>query len=777
MLKKLFLLLVVLPPSFVSADEINSSQIDNNSSDSASNSEKMPRSTDYFFSQCFFAVPPVVVDNDPLPLNQRPISINSNRIYSIDNKLSFEGDVELTQGIKTLKADKLTYSQDDQTASAQGNINLVTGDITLNSDSIETQLSNDQTTMKQVDYQFHGQGGRGNAEQIYDNGANFYELNSSSYSACPPGDQTWSISASTLYIDNEEGVASAYNAVLRIKDVPVLYLPYITYPTSDKRKTGLLFPTYEFADTNGFTFTQPLYINITDNLDATLTPVYMENRGTMVKGEFRYLFDFGEGKFATEYLENDKIYDDTRYLNHWEHSLSLTKNWSFSSNYTRVSDDDYLDDIDTDYGTYTDSQLLQTAKLGYSQTSWESELEVRDFQVLDADNDDISHKVLPKLSFSKYTPLNWKGLEFDWYSEITQFDHSSDDVYTGTRIHLEPKLTLPLYYNSFFVNTELKYRVSYYQQSIPEDTSYDYDDLEEDTMRYVPSFKINSGLNFERDFTFSNNDFKQTLVPQFQYLYVPYRDQSNIGIYDSTEMEQDYYALFRDNRFSGYDRIADANLLTFGFSSSILNDQGQEKVRFAIGQNYYFTPSKTSIPDYDDDDSDDDSVSGSSIIANFDVNLKDKYFFHSGVEWDADENEIDNSNLAIEKRWKHDTYAQINYRFIAVAEDGDDDDLVNQLGSKFKWSINDQWTSFGSYYYDLEYLHPYESIVGVKYQSCCWSLGFTYNKYLTSMDTDSGDYESETTYEINFELKGLGGAASGSGSDSLFDYGRPFYLQ
>ena len=387
MLKKLFLLLVVLPPSFVSADEINSSQIDNNSSDSATNSEKMPRSTDYFFSQCFFAVPPVVVDNDPLPLNQRPISINSNRIYSIDNKLSFEGDVELTQGIKTLKADKLTYSQDDQTASAQGNINLVTGDITLNSDSIETQLSNDQTTMKQVDYQFHGQGGRGNAEQIYDNGANFYELNSSSYSACPPGDQTWSISASTLYIDNEEGVASAYNAVLRIKDVPVLYLPYITYPTSDKRKTGLLFPTYEFADTNGFTFTQPLYINITDNLDATLTPVYMENRGTMVKGEFRYLFDFGEGKFATEYLENDKIYDDTRYLNHWEHSLSLTKNWSFSSNYTRVSDDDYLDDIDTDYGTYTDSQLLQTAKLGYSQASWESELEVRDFQVLNADAD------------------------------------------------------------------------------------------------------------------------------------------------------------------------------------------------------------------------------------------------------------------------------------------------------------------------------------------------------------------------------------------------------
>jgi LPS-assembly protein len=774
MLKKLILLLIVFPSSFVSADETITN---NDTTNSASDSENPPRSTDYFFSQCYFGVPPVVVENDPLPLNQRPISIDSNRIYSIDNKLSFEGDVELTQGIKTLKADKLSYSQNDQTASAQGNINFVTGEITLNSDSIETQLSTDQITMKQVNYQFHGQGGRGNAEQIYGNGVNLYELNTSSYSACPPGDRTWSINASTIYIDNEAGVASAYNAVLRIKDVPILYLPYITYPTSDKRKTGLLFPTYAFPDTNGFTFTQPLYINITNNMDATLTGVYMENRGTMVKAEYRYLFGFGDGKFVTEYLQDDKIYNETRYLNHWEHSLSLTKNWSFSSDYTQVSDDDYLDDIDTDYGTYTDSQLLQTAKIGYSQKSWESELEVRDFQVLDADDDDISHQVLPKLSFSRFTPLGWKGLEFDWYSEITQFEHSSDEIYTGTRIHLEPKLTLPLYYNSFFVNTELKYRMSYYQQSIPEDTSYDYDDLEENVTRYVPSFKINSGLNFERDFIFSNNNWKQTLVPQFQYLYVPYRDQSNIGIYDSTEMEQDYYALFRDNRFSGYDRIADANLITFGFSSSILNDQGQEKIRFAIGQNYYYTASKVNVADYDDDSTDDDSVSGSSIIADFDVNLNDKYFFHSGVEWDADENEIENSNLTIEKRWKHDTYAQINYRFIAVGDDGDDDDLVNQLGSKFNWSINDQWTSFGSYYYDLEYLHPYESIIGLKYQSCCWSLGLTYNNYITSMDTDSGDYETEATYEINFELKGLGGAASGSGSDSLFDYGRPFYLQ
>lgn len=776
MLNKRFLLLILLPFSFASADEINTDQGDNiDPSLSAEKRENKPRSTDYFFSQCYLNVPPVVNEKNTLPMSQIPVNINADTIHGMNNILTFKGNVDLIQGIKTLQADQLTYYRDQQKATATGNINLVTGQVTLNAENVDTQLETEQTTLQTVDYQFHGKGGRGSAQRIYDNGLSVYELNTSTYSACPPEDNTWSLSSSTLYIDNEQGVASAYNAVLRVKDVPVFYLPYISYPISDQRKTGLLFPTYSLPNTNGFTITQPLYINIAENMDATITPVYMENRGTLLTAEYRYLFDIGAGKFAGEYLGDDRIQDDIRYLYHWEHELSLTKNWSFDAQYTSVSDDDYFTDIDTGYGEVTDSQLSQTAKLKYSKKNWESELEVRDFQILDANEDETSHKVLPKISWRSYTPINWKGLEFDWYSEVTHFDHSSSAIYTGTRIHLQPKLSLPLYYNSFFVNTELKYMASFYQQTIPETNLYDYDDLDETATRFIPSFKINSGINFERNFTFSNSEFKQTLVPQFQYLYVPYRDQSNIGIYDATEMEQDYYALFRDNRFSGYDRIADASLLTLGVSSSILDAQGQEKMRFAIGQNYYLSSSKTVIDDYDDS-TDQSTINGSVIIADFDLNLNDEYFYHAGLEWDADENEIENANTALEKRWRYNTYAQLNYRYVKISDD-DDDSLVNQLGSKFNWSINDQWTSFGSYYYDLEYLHPYESIIGLKYQSCCWSIGLTYNKYLYSMDTDTEDYQTETSYELNFELKGLGGAASGDGIESLFDYGRPFYLQ
>ena len=788
MLKNFPLLLILFPFSLVSADEISSSPTDQttgtaqeNNNDailSAEKPRKRSRSSDYFFAQCYRNVPPVIIDSNPLPANQVPVNIKAKKIHAVADTISYQGDVQLTQGIKYLAADELTYYKEANKAAATGNVNFISGEMTLYSDSIETRLDNDQTTLQQAEYQFHGQGGRGSAQRIYDNGEDLYEFKSSSYSACPPGDNTWSLDSTTLYIDNEEGVGSAYNAILRIKDVPVFYLPYVTYPVSDKRRTGLLFPTYEISDTNGSTITQPIYINIAENMDATLTPIYMEKRGTLLATEYRYLFDTGTGKIAAEYLDNDRIRDENRYLYHWDHKVNFAENWNLTTDYSKVSDDYYFSDITTDYGSRSDNQLLQTAKLSFTETNWNSELEVRDFQILGSG--DTPHKVLPKLAVSAYQPLDWKSLHLDWYSEISHFEHDDDDVYTGTRIHLQPKLSLPLYYDSLFINTELKYMLSYYQQTLPDTNKEDwYDDLDETATRYIPSFKIHSGINFERDLTAFNSKYKQTLVPQIQYLYVPYQDQSDIGTYDTTTMQQDYYALFRDNRFSGYDRIADANQITLGVSSSFLNAQGQEKMRFAVGQNYYITSSETVLPD-DNSDSESDSVSRSSIIGKFDVNFADEYFFHAGIEWDADENEIKSANSAFEKRWLYNTYAQLNYRYIAVSEEDKEENLVNQLGSKINWAINGQWTTFASYYYDLEYEHLYESMFGLKYQSCCWSLTLGYDRHMLAyygdIDDIAEDYETESSYEINFELTGLGGAGSGS-SESMFDYGRPFYLQ
>ncbi|MFQ3175789.1 MAG: LPS-assembly protein [Psychromonas sp.] len=748
----------------------------------ASTAEEQPidqkRDTESFFRQCYLQVPPRVDDPNTLPVEQQPININAQKLYAIPSKLVYEQDVNLTQGDKNLSADKLTYYLEQEKVIAEGNVNFNNGQVTLFADVIERQLTNNKTSLYQTDYQFHGRGGRGDADKVYDNGEDLYELKNSSYSACPPDDNTWSIDSTTLYINNKTGTASAYNAILKIKDIPIFYLPYITYPIADKRKTGLLFPSFEFADTNGSTISQPLYLNISENMDATITPTYMQDRGTLVAGQYRYLFAAGSGKMQAEYLEDDNIYNESRYLFHWDHALSFADNWQFNLNYNRVSDDDYFTDISTEYGSRSDNQLLQTASLKYTENNWSSQLEVRSFQILG--DGDTPHEVLPKLAFSAYQPLNFHSLQLDWYSEISKFNHSDNDVYSGTRIHLEPKLSLPLYYNSLFVNTELKYMLSFYQQDLSDATKYD--DLSETANRYLPSFKIHSGVNFERTLSILDNQYRQTLVPQIQYLYVPYQDQSAIGIYDSTEMEVDYYGLFRDNKFSGYDRISDANQITVGVSSSFINPQGEKKVRFALGQNYYFTPSQTYVPDYDDNnDNDENTASRSSLIGELDINFENDYFFHAGVAFDSDQGEFTRSNFTLEKRWLSNTFAQLNYRYYANPEDEEWDIKINQLGSKVNWAMNSQWTSYLSYYYDLDYNHAYESLVGLKYQSCCWAINLSYGSYMDSYSGDEGsikdDYESEESITLNFELTGLGGVGVSSASESSFDYGRPFYLQ
>jgi LPS-assembly protein len=741
-----------------------------------------PRNVNFFLQQCYQNVPPLVSYPKNIDRSQIPVDISADSLTGFAGDIVYQGNVKMVQGDKILTSDSLTYNSTSEQAFADGNTSFVNGQITLYADKMKANLKTDEASLYETEYQFHGQGGRGSAELIYDNGQQLYQLNSSTYTACPPDDSTWSISSSTMYIDNAEEVGSAYNAILKIKGIPVFYTPYINYPLTDKRKTGLLFPKYDSSSVNGITISQPLYINLTANQDLTLTPTYIQNRGLLLKNEYRYLFDIGSGTIATEYLGQDQLQVDedtepeTRYLIHFDHDVTFLDNWNFSADYTQVSDEDYFNDIDTDYGTQSDGQLLQTAELTYTAMNWNSSLEVRDFQVLDEDED--SYIVLPKLSFSAYQPLAWKSLQFEWYSEITKFDHNDDEEYTGTRLHAEPKIALPLYYDSIFINTELKYMLSFYQQDLG--TTDDYDYLDETATRYMPSFKIHSGLNLERDFTLFESAYRQTLVPQMQYLYVPYQDQSNIGLYDTTTLESDYYGLFRDNRYSGYDRIADANQITFGVSSSFINQEGKEKLRFAIGQNYYFEESETTL-DEDSDSSDEEEVSRSSMIGEFDVNFEDNYFLHAGLEWDSDDNIIERANTTLEKRWNNNTFLQLSYRYYKEPDDGDWYDSINQVGSKLNWSISTQWSTFASYYYDIGYGNTFESIIGIKYQSCCWAVSLTYDKHMLSYYGEEDDLdatlETENSVELTFELMGLGGTDDTTDDQGLFDYGRPFYLK
>lgn len=743
------------------------------------------------FKQCYPNVPAVKVAlNDAAEAGQ--IKLSSRRATVTQNaKATFTGDVNFKQGNREMTAETATLFQQTSILTADGNIVLADAGSTIYGSSLRANIDTKDAEISQVEYQINGQATNGEARKIYitKSGDNIL-MQRSTYTECPKGDESWVLRASSIDIDNVDESAEAYNAVLYVKDVPVFYLPYFTYPTTDKRRTGLLFPSIESSLDNGFTYSQPLYINLAPNYDLTLVPTFMQDRGLQLTNKFRYLVDGQSGKINVEYLSNDKKTNDDRSLYHWSHKGNFNDNLSFSSEYTKVSDDEYFDDLNASAGSRNDDTLLQTAAFAYNTESTASELEVRDFQILNDYSAATPHKVMPKLSFDAYSYFDDSNIELSAFNEITNFSHSNSNMYSAVRTHVEPVLTLPYRRAQGFAVAEFKLPITHYSQSFDDNINNSRlfpngykGQLKDSVTRIIPTARLATGLNFERDTSWFGSNLTQTLEPQLQYLYIPYENQNDIGIYDSSNIQQDFLGLYRDRIYGSIDRIADTNQITLGLTSRFFNEAGSERLRFAIGHIFHIEDTKTTL---NDDPSIANPEASDAIVSEIDFLIGRGFSFNNSVEYATTTNEVQSANAAMEYRFKSGQEVQVNYRYIANAqsllqtENSNLNSRINQVGSKFKLPINTQWEMGASYYYDMENAVTQDALFGVKYESCCWTLRLDYSYRLKDYDihTEKTTYDSGPT--LMFELKGLGGIGDNIndiGKASLFKYGQPFQLR
>ncbi|MCE2570561.1 LPS assembly protein LptD [Motilimonas eburnea] len=749
-----------------------------NAAENSLNESNVVTIADLPLTQRCYAYVPEVIDAPEQDPSLTPVEVYSDTTSSQGTTFVYQGNVKVIQGIKSLSSDELTYNSETQKAQAKGNIRFTDGQVTVSGAQIDADLSNDSATSFDTQYQFHGKGGRGDTQELEVVDREHYNLYQASYTSCPPGDKTWEVRAKHLEVDNEEEIATAKHATFRLFDVPIFYLPYFTYPTGSNRKSGLLVPSFSSSSDNGITYEQPIYWNIAPNHDATLTFKSMVNRGVQALGEYRYLSTTSRGQLNAEYLHNDKKLHQNRYLYHWKDSSRLGEHFRFNGSYTKVSDDNYFNDLGSTVGSRTDNQLLRTANASWLEKNWNAEVEVRDFQVLGGES---PHLVMPKLAFNGYYPTNWNHIEADIFTELTRFDHKNDDVYTGTRLHIEPRLIVPLYTQAAFLNTELGYMFTHYEQDIPTTVKEAwYRDLDKTVTRSLPKFSMHGGLNFERQTQVWGNHYTQTLIPQIKYLYIPHRDQRNIGLYDTSALQLDYYGLFREQRYSGVDRIADANQITLGVSTGYLDEDFNERFRFAIGQMFYFNQSDTYlVGDLVKQDS-----NRSSLVAETDFNFADNWYYHGGIEVNTEDGEISRGNSTLERRWAWNKLLQLNYRYVKAPENPSTNYIkggINQVGVKAAWPFNDQWSAVTSYYYDTDNNRFFESLFGVKYEDCCWSVSLVYDQHIKTSYGQIGDiknnYDLSSGVKLQIELKGLAGFGSSASSElnqGLFSYGRPF---
>ena len=774
-----------------------------------------PPATGILDGLCYDYVPKVEKLAPGKDANAQPVEVDADRLEAKQGGTAvYQGDVKVRQGVRKFDSDYAELDQKSRDVIAIGNIYYNDGQITVTSDkTLKSNLDTKNSELEEGKYQVHGSPVRGSADRVtMTNNNQNITLEGAQYTTCPPGQEVWTLKAGSIDIDQTEVFGEAWNASLWLYDYPVFYFPYINFPIKDERKTGLLYPGYTQSSKNGMDITQPFYWNIAPNYDATITSRFMDRRGLMEQVEFRYMPDPAHvGSLYFENLADDKQYDETpslneklsdghRYLLNARHTSRFADNaMRVSIDYTKVRDRDYnyFNDFSPKVGTQVENQLQQSLMAGYFQQNWNLNTEVRTYQILLASAQQ-PHELMPRINHNYYHQGNWYDLA--WNTEVTRFGYNNTqasaqnlgDAYTGTRVYTAPTLTMPLIDEAgYYLDSQYKLMYTRYDQEVPDNMSSTFTKrftpegasgvtLDEGIItRTLPSFRLKGGMTFERNQDWFGGDANQTLEPEFQYLYVPYKDQDNIGVYDSTTMRQDYYSLFSDRRYAGLDRISDSNRVSVGVTSRVYDDAGDERIRLAVAQAFDFVAPRVKL--YPSESLATNTRSPLSFEG--DAKINEQWFAHAGAQYDMDQSEISSANSALEYR-REKLISQLNYRFVRNANyDLSNTNQVadiNQVGMLLTTPLNDQWHLYGGYYHDLDQGVKVDRKVGLKYDSCCWSINFNL-EWVNTPDNVTMRPTSERSLGIQFEMKGLGSVGTGSKGTSLdteaLPYIRPFNLR
>src|SRR5262249_55469639 len=132
------------------------------------------------------------------------------------------------------------------------------------------------------------------------------------FTTCPKKEEVWQIRAQSVRLDTAARVGDARSATVNFEGVPILYLPYLSFPLSSERKSGFLYPTIGNNSRSGVSFSIPYYWNIAPNADLTFEPIEYSRRNIDLGGELRFMDSSDRGTLNWNYLPHDSVADSGR---------------------------------------------------------------------------------------------------------------------------------------------------------------------------------------------------------------------------------------------------------------------------------------------------------------------------------------------------------------------------------------------------------------------------------------------------------------------------------
>ena len=695
--------------------------------------------------------------SDPLTT---PIEIMATESQIEGPLFSFSGEVTLKQGNRTLRADNVDFDRQQQAGTAAGHVTLREPGVLLIGNRASYTNNPQEAELEQATFVLHETNMHGGASSLKHTATGDIEIKSGVVSYCAPDDPEWFLRADTIRLQPDKGVGEARSATLELKGVPIFYLPWVQFPLDDERKTGLLFPSIGSDTRGGLDVTAPLYLNLAPNYDATYLPRYIAERGLNHQLEARLLDDTtGFWQVNGAYLDNDKKYRDetagasgNRWLTSLRHRGETSAKWRTTIDYTRVSDVDYIRDLDNQsLSVQRQTALLQLGQVDYLGENWLISLQAQQFQTL-ADDIRNDYKKLPQVSATWRGDSRWQRLQPIAFAQYSRFDADGNRV-TGDRMYAEVGASYPMQREWGYFRPTLKYRAVDYR--------LDNSPLVQNTQPNAGSAvaSIDTGITLERSIEFKGESLTQTLEPRLFYLYAQYANQTDQPFFDSAELTFSYAQMYQDTRFSGHDRLDDANQVTLGVTTRLFsNEDGRERMNASIGQIVYFRDRDVRL----NSSVEPLTEQTSAYALEFNWLPSDQMSIRSSVLYDSNRNELDAATVYMNYQPGDGAVFNASYTLREPPPSLLTRPVTEQANLSAYYPIDNNWRMFGAIDYSLEASQSVQDMLGVEYDNCCWQVRLLYMRYVDTVgelipDFSDPTLERERAVQFQFVIKGLGG--------------------
>lgn len=715
--------------------------------------------------------------------NYKSIFIQSDTItINYPKKIQFSGNVNITHNDHCIKSDKLTilYNKKHQllyTLYADGHVNYNNNYIEFTGHHAWIDLIDKNINIYKSKYHLITPHIHGSADILMQRKNNRYTIaKKGNFTFCSIDSNSWNIQGSQIVYDHIQNNIDIWDAVLKIKKIPIFYSPYIFLPVNQNNVLSSYIPNIQYSYKNGLIFKIPCPTYSSKYCSGNIFSYYIPNIGIKFTTKINYTIQPQNTGFIIFNIVNQKNkinknkpltdHNNTQLYNLcWKHNNITHKKWNFNVYYLSKN---YFNIFTNTNSTYKkniiNDSINQKFICNYNHKHWHAKIAYLNF-IKNPNKNTHYHNYAATPQLELYSNYNFhigrNPLIFKIFNQITKFTSKNPFFSETIRIHAEPSIYYTIYNNWSDFNIETKLYLTHYQQKNFEyynTKKYSKNHLQNNVSRVVPKFKINKKIILKNN-TYTLKKYQHFLESKWQYVYVPYRFQENIGIYDTSVIHIDYNNFFNDSIYSGLDRISPANHITSNITLRYLN-KTHEFFYVSIGQilnlSKYYISNNTYITKNTHKHHNFLLFSG---VSHF--NFNNYWRTHAEIQYDTQHHNIPFGTIILEyignknKKIIQTQYRYINAQYIQkillYPKESIYCQKIAQFGILMHFPIHYNWKISFSHYHNTKTKKIIDQILGLQYYTPCWNINTVFERKIIDINniTKNNIYDKKIKLDIN----------------------------